>query len=51
MRFVSLFYRLRGNAGLQGQVLFNYSEDGLWKRLPRFSKYYGRHDANEYFVV
>jgi protoporphyrinogen oxidase len=51
MKLISLFYRFRGKAGFEGQVLFNYSEGGLWKRVTRFSEYYGRHDGDEYFVV
>jgi protoporphyrinogen oxidase len=51
MKLVSLFYRFHGNAGFEGQVLFNYSQEGWWKRVTRFSEYYGRHDGDEYFVV
>lgn len=51
MKVISLFYRFRGNAGFDGHVLFNYSDGGLWKRVTRFSEYYGRHAGDEYFVV
>jgi len=51
MKLISLFYRFQGSAGFDGQVLFNYSDGGLWKRLTRFSEYYGRHDGDEYFTV
>jgi protoporphyrinogen oxidase len=51
MKLISLFYRFRGNAGFDGHVLFNYSEGGLWKRVTRFSEYYGRHAGDEYFGV
>jgi len=51
MKLITLFYRFRGNAGFDGHVLFNYSEGGLWKRLTRFSEYYGLHDGDQYFAV
>jgi protoporphyrinogen oxidase len=51
MKLISLFYRFRGNAGFDGHVLFNYSDGGLWKRVTRFSEYYGRHEGDEYFTV
>ena len=51
MKLVSLFYRFRGDAGFTPSVLFNYSPGGGWKRVTRFSEFYGRHEGDEYFTV
>lgn len=47
----SLFYRFRGELGHDSTVLHNFSPEGDWKRIITFSKYYGTHEGDDYFVV
>lgn len=47
----SLFYSFEGERGFEQNVLYNFSEQGLWKRLTVHSDFYGRSNGREYFSV
>jgi protoporphyrinogen oxidase len=51
MQLASLFYRLHGDPGFDGAVLYNYSRDGAWKRVTLFSSHYGTMDGDHWFTV
>ncbi len=47
----SFFYRFNGDLGYDAAVLNNFTEEGAWKRIITFSKYYGTYEGDDYFVV
>ncbi|MDJ0532447.1 MAG: NAD(P)-binding protein [Xenococcaceae cyanobacterium MO_207.B15] len=47
----SLFYRFNGELGYDAAVLNNFTEEGAWKRIITFSKYYGTYEGDDYFAV
>lgn len=52
MRMISLCYRFAGDTGIgKGNMLFNFTSGGDWKRINFFSPYYGTVDGEHYFVV
>jgi protoporphyrinogen oxidase len=48
---VTLFYSFEGRRGFDRNILFNFTRDGLWKRLTMHSDCYGKADGREYFSV
>jgi len=49
---VSLCYRFRGSLGFgDARILYNFTYDGLWKRINVFSSLYGQADGDDYFMV
>lgn len=48
---VSLFYSFTGNRGFDGNVLYNFHDRGLWKRLTFHSDFYGETAGRAYFSV
>jgi len=48
---LSLYFSFHGQRGFPSQILYNFSEDGAWKRITMHSDYYGRADGREYFSV
>lgn len=51
LKLYSLYFRFRGELGFEGPILYNFQEEGLWKRLTLHSKYYGDVDGWSYFSV
>lgn len=51
MSLITLFYRFRGNLNYDYNVLHNFTGVGSWKRITTFSKYYGKHEGDDYFAV
>lgn len=47
----SLFFRYRGDPGYHAPLLYNFTHDGLWKRITLFSFYYGTDNGDHYFAV
>lgn len=48
---VSLFYSFIGHRGFDGNVLYNFHDRGLWKRLTIHSDFYGEVEGRAYFSV
>ena len=48
---ITLCCRFRGDRKFGALILFNFHNDGLWKRLTMHSDYYGAVDGWEYFSV
>lgn len=51
MNLLTLFYRFRGDLKHNYSVLHNFTTEGAWKRITTFSKYYGKHEGDDYFSV
>ncbi|MGI6244713.1 MAG: NAD(P)-binding protein [Pseudochelatococcus sp.] len=47
----SLLYSFEGNRNFDSNVLYNFSDGGLWKRLTVFSDFYGEVAGRSYFAV
>ncbi len=50
-KLLSLFYRFNGELGYGDNILHNFTTQEAWKRITTFSKYYGTHEGDDYFVV
>ncbi len=48
---ITLCCRFRGDRNFGALILFNFHNDGLWKRLTMHSDYYGAVEGWEYFSV
>jgi len=48
---LTLFYRFNGDLRHNHNVLHNFTLEGSWKRITTFSKYYGKHEGDDYFAV
>lgn len=48
---ITLCCRFRGNRGFRGNVLYNFHDEGRWKRLTMHSDHYGMVDGWQYFAV
>ncbi len=48
---LTLFISTSGDRGFAANVLFNFSEEGQWKRLTMHSDFYGKVHGREYFSV
>jgi protoporphyrinogen oxidase len=48
---ITLCCRFKGDRNFGALILFNFHNDGLWKRLTMHSDYYGAVDGWEYFSV
>ena len=48
---ISLFFSFSGNRGFKQPILYNFSDDGAWKRLTVYSDFYGKSRGREYFAV
>jgi protoporphyrinogen oxidase len=51
VRLYSLFFRFRGEPGYDSPFLYNFTHDGLWKRITLLSRYYGTDNGDHYLVV
>ena len=51
MTLISLFYSFRGQRGFSSAVLYNFSDEGSWKRLTVYSDFYGPAEDREFFAV
>ena len=51
MSLLTLFYRFQGDLNYDYNVLHNFTGEGSWKRITTFSKYYGKHEGDDYFSV
>jgi len=47
----TLFYSFAGQRGFGQSVLYNFSYEGMWKRLTVYSDFYGPAQGREYFGV
>jgi hypothetical protein len=47
----SLYYRFTGDPGYAAPYLYNFTHDGVWKRITLFSSYYGTAAGDHYYVV
>jgi protoporphyrinogen oxidase len=47
----TLFYSFSGERGFTQSVLYNFSYEGMWKRLTMYSEFYGDVGGREYFGV
>lgn len=48
---ITLFYSFSGERGFTDSILYNFSKDGLWKRLTVQSDFYGKSKDREFFSV
>lgn len=48
---ITLFFSFSGNRGFKDSVLYNFSNEGSWKRLTVYSDFYGREGGREFFAV
>ncbi|QGY04190.1 NAD(P)-binding protein [Methylobacterium mesophilicum SR1.6/6] len=48
---ISLYFSFCGERGFDCSILYNFSNDGSWKRLTVYSDFYGRVNGREYFGV
>ncbi len=51
LRLLSLFYSHEGDPGFDNGTLYNFTADGLWKRITMLSRYYGKSENRDYFSV
>jgi len=49
MSLCTLFYT--GKSKHDTNVIYNYTEEGEWKRITLYSKYYGKHEGLDYISV
>ena len=49
IHLLSLFYK--GKVHSSSNVIYNFSNEGNWKRMIVFSKYYGQHEGKDYFTI
>lgn len=47
----SLYFRFKGRLGFKGPILYNFQNQGRWKRLTLHSQYYGDADGWSYFTI
>jgi protoporphyrinogen oxidase len=47
----TLFFSFAGERGFKGSILYNWGQEGRWKRLTMHSDYYGSRGGREYFSV
>lgn len=40
-----------GELGLDTNIIYNYAEQGEWKRIINFAKYYGKENGKDFFTV
>jgi len=48
---ISLFCSFAGKRGFSSAILYNFSDQGSWKRLTVYSDFYGQVDNREFFAV
>lgn len=48
---LTLFFSFTGQRGFDQPILYNFSNQGAWKRLTVYSDFYGRADGREYFAA
>jgi hypothetical protein len=48
---ITLFYSFSGERGFTDCILYNFSKEGLWKRLTVHSDFYGKSNGREFFSV
>lgn len=48
---ISLFFSFAGHRGYPESVLYNFSDQGAWKRLTMYSDLYGSAGGREFFTV
>ncbi|CAN7604935.1 NAD(P)-binding protein [Phenylobacterium sp. LjRoot219] len=48
---MSLFFSFSGRRGFDQSVLYNFSNQGAWKRLTVYSDFYGRSGGREFFAA
>jgi len=46
---LTLFFSFEGNRGFKPSVLYNFHQEGAWKRVTMHSDFYGPADGREYF--
>ena len=51
LNLTSLFYSFKGQRRFSRPILYNFSDEGVWKRLTMTSDFYGPADGREYFAV
>jgi len=47
----SLYFKFKGTLGFKGPILYNFHDEGRWKRITLHSQYYGDVDGWSYFTV
>jgi protoporphyrinogen oxidase len=48
---LTLYVACEGDPGFEAEVLYNFSDEGSWKRLTVHSRIYGKVDGRHYFSV
>ncbi|MEL6692325.1 MAG: FAD-dependent oxidoreductase [Pseudomonadota bacterium] len=51
LQLYSLYFKFKGELGFEGPILYNFQNEGLWKRLTLHSQYYGEVDDWSYFSI
>lgn len=50
-KLLSLFFSFDGRRGFDQPILYNFSDEGAWKRLTMYSDIYGKAAGRDYFTV
>ncbi|POF31091.1 FAD-dependent oxidoreductase [Roseibium marinum] len=48
---ITLYFSFSGNRGFDQSIIYNFSDEGAWKRLTVYSDFYGQVHGREYFAV
>lgn len=51
LTLVSLFFSFTGVRGFDTSILYNFSNEGAWKRLTVYSDFYGEAEGRQYLTV
>jgi len=48
---ITLYFSFSGSRGFDEAIIYNFSDEGAWKRLTVYSDFYGKAHDREYFAV